>query len=144
VLDQDKTPSVGICKNLPSMVTLLKKYLIQTHHVNAVLHHAIITCTLSTHANTHQVEGVASTFWQIQLRWVQSNGPHIPSQSKGEGRPVTGPSQSGMLPLALSSSHAALWLVVHTRCANLYPCCTVVHSSQAQMTSLLIKCSHLS
>jgi len=39
---------------------------------------------LFVHANTHQVEGVASTFWQIHLRWGQSNGPHIPSQSTVE------------------------------------------------------------
>jgi len=41
--------------------------LIQTHHVKAVLlmpsSHALFL-----HANTNQAEGVASTFWQIQLR----------------------------------------------------------------------------
>jgi len=49
------------------MVTLLKKHLIQTHHVKAVLPMPS-SHTLFVNANTHQVEGVASTFWQIQLR----------------------------------------------------------------------------
>jgi len=43
----DKTPSVGICQNSASMVTLLKKHLIQTHHVKAVL---------PSHAHSHNKE----------------------------------------------------------------------------------------
>jgi len=45
VLGWDKTPSVGICQNSASMVTLLKKHLIQTHHVKADIS--------STHAALH-------------------------------------------------------------------------------------------
>jgi len=36
-LIESKTPYVGIGQNSTSIVTLLKKYLIQTHHINVVL-----------------------------------------------------------------------------------------------------------
>jgi len=53
VPDGDKTPSVGICQNSASMVTLLKKHLIHSDSSceNSAAH-AIIKCTLCTRKHT--------------------------------------------------------------------------------------------